>query len=610
MRANRIQAWALLCISFVTGSICAEEPWRIETTDRIVAVADIHGENNAFVRILEMSGAIDTELEWIGGTTQLVIVGDVLDRGSDSRAALDLIMRLKPQAQTQGGDVHLVLGNHEIMNMVGDLRYVSAGEYAAFAGEEPADVRAAALERFLAGASGENDIAARAEFDRQYPPGFFAHREAFSSDGTYGAWLLEQPLLLLVNDSAFVHGGVSRAFGNAGGETVNTELKQQLRDYVAAMEQLIEVGLLSQTDDYYDHPMLIERLEERIALGEASWPDGVQQAAERVKDLNYAPVFALSSPTWYRGMVSCSPLVGRDHWLETLESLGAERIVVGHTPTPDALVLSRMNDGILRIDTGMLESYYGGRAAALIIEDGKLDVMYEDEPTSTSPTIQPRRVGNRPAALTDAELERLLADAAIVDRMNDETRTRVTLRDGTIEIQADFYPADRPSNRPEVAAYKLDRLLGLDMVPVTVARELDGEPGALQFVPATFLTETQRRAANSGGSAWCPLSNQFPAMYVFDTLIFNEGRTLEQIAYSAENFNLILLGHDRSFGTQRGRPAHLQEAPLNLTPAWQEALQALDESRLTEELGENLSRRQLRALVRRIEGVLEEAAGP
>ena len=610
MRANRIRSWALLCICFATGSICAEEPWRVETSDRIVAVADIHGANDAFVRILEMSRVIDTELEWIGGTTQLVIVGDVLDRGSDSRAALDLIMRLKPQAQTQGGDVHLVLGNHEIMNIVGDLRYVSAGEYAAFADEEPADIRAAALERFLAGAGGDDDIAARADFDRRYPPGFFAHREAFSSDGPYGAWLLEQPLLLLVNDSAFVHGGVSRAFGNAGGETVNTALKQQLRDYVAAMEQLIEVGLLSQTDDYYDHPMLIERLEERVALGEASWPDDAQQAAERVKDLNYAPVFALSSPTWYRGMVSCSPLVGRDHWLETLESLGAERIVVGHTPTPDALVLSRMDNGNLRVDTGMLQSYYDGRAAALIIEDGELDVMYEDEPTSTSPTAQPRRVGDRPADLTDADLERLLAGAAIVNRESTETRTRVTLRDGNIEIQADFYPADRSSNRPEVAAYKLDRLLGLDMVPVTVARELDGEPGALQFVPANILTETQRRAANSGGSAWCPLSDQFPAMYVFDTLIFNEGRTLEQIAYSAENFNLILLGHERSFGTQRGRPAHLREATLNLTPTWQDALQALDEGRLTEEFGEDLSRRQVRALVRRIEGVLEEAAGP
>lgn len=610
MRACRIQSWALLCLSFSAGSLCAEEPWRIETAGRIVAIADIHGANDAFVGILEKSGVINAELEWTGQTTHLVIVGDVLDRGPDSRAALDLIMRLKPQAQAQGGDVHLVLGNHEIMNIVGDLRYVSAGEYSAFAADEPAEIRAAALERFLASASEDDNNDARAEFDRRYPLGFFAHRAAFSSDGAYGAWLLQQPLLLLAGDSAFVHGGVSRAFGSAGGEAINTELKQQLHSYIAATERLTEAGLLSWTDDFYDHPTLIEQFEARVALGETAWPNGIQAAAERIKELNYAPVFALASPTWYRGMVSCSPLVERDHWVGTLESLEAARIVVGHTPTPRAQVLSRMDDGILRIDTGMLESYYGGRAAALIIEDGRLEVIYEDEPTATTPTAQPRRVGSRPANLTDAELERLLAEAAIVDRTSTEARTRVTLRTSDIEVQADFYPTDRPSNRPEVAAYKLDRLLGLNMVPVTVARDLDGEPGALQYIPANFLTEPQRRTASVGGAAWCPLRDQFPSMYVFDTLIFNEGRTPEQIAYSAESFELMLLGHERSFGTQRGRPAHLQEIMLDLNPAWLEALQTLDENRLSEALGDSLSRRQIRALARRIEGVLAEAAGP
>jgi len=607
LKPNRIQSWALLLLPFAAASVCAEEPWHIDSTERIVAIADIHGANGAFVRILEKSELIDADLEWIGQTTQLVIVGDVLDRGPDSRAALDLIMRLKLQAQAQGGNVHFVLGNHEIMNIVGDLRYVSAAEYAAFASEEPAEIRAVALERFVANSTGDGEVAASAEFDRRFPLGYFAHREAFSSDGAYGAWLLEQPLLLLVNDSAFVHGGVSRAFGDVDGEAINAQLKQQLRDYVAAMEQLTEAGLLSQTDDYYDHPTLVENFEERIALGETTWPDSTQQAAARVKELNFAPVFALASPTWYRGMVSCSPLVGLDHWQQTLATLGAERIVVGHSPTPGAQVLSRMDDGILRIDTGMLENYYGGRASALLIEDGRLSVHYEDEPMTAIPINQPRRVGNRPANLTDAELESLLADADIVSRTSTETRTRVTLRHGDVEVEAEFYPAGSSNSRPEVAAYQLDQLLGLDMVPVTVARELDGEPGSLQYIPANSMTEPQRRAANVGGSAWCPLRDQFPAMYVFDTLIFNEGRSPEQIAYAAEGFALMLLGHERSFGTQRGRPTHLREVTLDLSSAWQQALQALDEDRLNEALGDSLSRRQIRALTRRIEGVIDEA---
>jgi hypothetical protein len=69
-----------------------------------------------------------------------------------------------------------------------------------------------------------------------------------------------------------------------------------------------------------------------------------------------------------------------------------------------------------------------------------------------------------------------------------------------------------------------------------------------------------------------------------------------------------LLGHDRTFATSRGRPAHLREAMLALTDAWVTALRGLDESRLSDALGDVLNRRQLRALSRRIEDVLNDAA--
>ena len=64
-----------------------------------------------------------------GGEAHLVSLGDLLDRGNDSRAVMDLLMRLQEQAQQAGGRVHVVFGNHEQMNLIGDLRYVSADEY-------------------------------------------------------------------------------------------------------------------------------------------------------------------------------------------------------------------------------------------------------------------------------------------------------------------------------------------------------------------------------------------------------------------------------------------------------------------------------------------------
>ncbi len=608
MRPSRHKSLNFLACLVLASPVFGEEPWIVQAPGRVVAVADIHGAYDAFISILEQSGLIDASGAWRGGNDRLVIVGDVLDRGPASLQSLDRVIALQQQARASGGDVNFVLGNHEIMNIVGDLRYVPASDFAAFASADSADVRASELARFVKQRSESGDPArAQAEFDRLYPPGFFGHRAAFSSTGAYGSWLLEQPLLLIAGDTAFTHGGISRAHGEAAAEDINHELKQQLRDYVSAMESLVTVGILSAADDFYDHPAIVERFEQRVAAGDAIWPEGAEAPAQRIKELNNSALFALASPIWYRGMVSCSPLVEQDHWRSVLERLGVDRIVVGHTPTPDALVLSRMDGGIVRVDTGMLASFYGGQAAALVIEDNELAVIYAGEANAMAPTPQPRRVGGRPSRLTDDQLELMLRDAQIVSQAVTENRSRITLRDSGIEIQADFYPTERSAIRPEVAAYRLDRLLGLGMVPVTVARDLDGVAGTLQFAPSNLITETERSTLGTGGSAWCPLRDQYPAMYIFDTLVFNEGRGLEQIAYETDSFDLVLLGHARTFATQRGRPQHLRSATLELSPAWQEALQALDQNRLESALGDVLSSRQIRALSRRIEALLADA---
>jgi hypothetical protein len=77
--------------------------------------------------------------------------------------------------------VHLLLGNHEAMNLSGDLRYVSAGDYAQFGTEA------------LPG----------------LPEGFLERRAAFAPDGEYGRWLLGKPVAIVINDTLFVHAGLS-----------------------------------------------------------------------------------------------------------------------------------------------------------------------------------------------------------------------------------------------------------------------------------------------------------------------------------------------------------------------------------------------------------------
>jgi len=210
--------------------------------------------------------------------------------------------------------------------------------------------------------------------------------------------------------------------------------------------------------------------------------------------------------------------------------------------------------------------------------------------------------------MTAEDLEAFLLNASVVSRTAGEETEQLRLTEGGLELEATFIPAPRSRFLPDVAAYRLDRLLGLDMVPATVARELDGELGSLQFVPGGVITEPQRQERGLGGGAWCPLGDQFPAMYVFDSLLFNEGRTPDRIRYSLEDFQLLLVGHDRSFGTNRGRPAHLAELSLELGPTWRQALNALTEEVLTERLGDVLDRRRIRSLLQRRDALLESSS--
>ena len=99
--------------------------------ERVVAVGDVHGDYGGFVEVLRSAGVIDQKLRWTGGKTHLVQTGDVPDRGADSRKAMDLLMNLEKQAAKAGGQVHALIGNHEAMNLYGDLRYTVPGEFAA-----------------------------------------------------------------------------------------------------------------------------------------------------------------------------------------------------------------------------------------------------------------------------------------------------------------------------------------------------------------------------------------------------------------------------------------------------------------------------------------------
>jgi len=594
---------ALLLAIALPGLACASE-WQFNDVDRVVAISDIHGAYGAMVRTLQNADVISDDLSWSGGETHLVIVGDILDRGPDSRDAMDLLMRIEGEALAAGGRVHVLIGNHEAMNLYGDLRYVARAEYAAFAEEETADERDGWFDAYAArtGTSDDDKAALRVDFDTKFPPGYFAHRRAFSLAGEYGEWLTGKPVIIVINGTAFVHGGVSPMIGERGLQGVNGTLMQELRDYMSAIDLLVDAGELLPTDNHKTYYQVLGRFMPGLDTSKE-----VVAAVAAVIKLGESDLHASDGPLWYRGSAACSRLTEKDGLLASLRTIDAERVVIGHTPTPIRRILHRMDGHIFEVDTGMLNFYYKGHGNALIIEGDNIAAISEESAELVSVAKHPRRVGTRPGGLLNVDdLEHLLKTGDVISmRKMDAGRHVVSISDGERTVEALFAKRNGRGFYADVAAYKLDRLLDLNMVPVAVQREVNGEDGSVQFLPYNWQDEQQRGTSGAGGSAQCGLNKQWDTMYVFDALIFNEGRSLQRMLYSPDRWQLVLVGHDRAFSTKRGMPRHLQSLTLAIGDAWTSALTSLTEEVLEQSLGDVLDKRQRRALLARRDKLIQ-----
>ena len=600
-------SFALVLAAAALAAAAGESPNRIEGARRVVAFADVHGAYDELVALLGSLGIVDRSLRWSGADTQLVSLGDLVDRGPDSRRVLDLLMRLEGEARDAGGAVHVLLGNHEVMNIAGDLRYVSAGEYAAFAGPEDEALREAAWQQRLAREPGAD----RAGFEARHPAGFFAHRQAFSPRGRYGAWLLSRPFVLVVNDTAFTHGGLPPRVAALGLEETNRALHRELDDYLQAWP-----GFAAGLPD----PDAGEFQQRPDALAGA----GLAESSAALRALTDAPVFTTEGPAWFRGQALCNPFTEAGNLDAALAKLGAARLVVGHSVTPTRRVTSRFDGRVILLDTGMLASAYQGRASALLIEGGKPLAAYAGEPGKlVAPEPQARAVGPRPDGLDDDALEGWLAHADIVGveelPAGITEPQRVTLRRDGVELHAvlkqlstDFGAsnATRSLNEGdrfeyEVAAYKLDRLLGLGMVPVSVPRTIDGRKGALQFWVEGAINARQMIEGGRTPAGWCPVDPQYNLMNVFDLLVHNTDRTQENLLLTSD-WDVVLIDHSRAFTLRQQPPRLLYQRPVTLPAALAARLAALDRASLERELGPWLQRRQIDAILKRRDLLLRE----
>jgi hypothetical protein len=179
--------------------------FRLPAAERIVAIGDLHGDMTATRTALQLAGAIDASDHWIGGRLLVVQTGDQLDRGDDEPEILDLFERLRAEARAAGGALLALNGNHEVMNVQGDYRYVTHDgfhDWPTAPGDGP-----------------------RARLAQQLPVEQRGRAAAFLPGGEVAKRLAQQPIVLQVGDNVFVHGGVLETHVRYGLARINREVQ-------------------------------------------------------------------------------------------------------------------------------------------------------------------------------------------------------------------------------------------------------------------------------------------------------------------------------------------------------------------------------------------------
>ena len=396
---NRTALWTLLASTLLLMSAAAGP-----APDRVVAVGDVHGAYDEFTAILQSVGLIDSRRTWTGGAATFVQTGDIVDRGAKQRECLDLVMDLQRQAPRDGGTVVALLGNHEVMNVIGDLRYVSPEILRGFAAADAETRRDAARKDYLAFLSAHTghghevappaDGEARQKWMEAHPPGFFEHRDAFGPVGQYGKWIRSNRAVVQVGDGVFVHGGLNPALEFGSIRELDERVMADLPAFDAMWKELVDARVIWR---YMTFAEAVRFAQEELTWRQSEGPVGAFEARLPViRLLGYKNWITVSAdgPLWYRGL-GTEPEDKLDASLTAmLERLKVDYVVAGHSVVAGKQVTTRFGSRVFLIDTGMLGEVYSGRASALEIRDGRFTAHRVDG----MPTLLPAPASAKTAA--------------------------------------------------------------------------------------------------------------------------------------------------------------------------------------------------------------------
>lgn len=302
--------------------------------ERIVAIGDLNGAADALWDILIGTEVIDREGQWIGGSTHVIQVGDIFNRGSGARAAFELLLALDRPARAAGGRVSVLLGNHEAMTALRNEAYVNEEEYLSFATPEQREAWprrvSRARQRLYHSHSATGPIKPlepRLElWKMENVPGRLAMRRELGAHGRLGKVIRKLPIAIRARRAAFVHAGLSPSWAGYGIDGLNEQARLAWRKAPAFYLGVPRDSLLRSGD----------------------------------------------GPLWNRALTLANESEVRAEFELVLASLGVERLVVGHTRTEQVAggergrLHTRFEDRLVCLDVGISSGASSPRAALIM----------------------------------------------------------------------------------------------------------------------------------------------------------------------------------------------------------------------------------------------------
>lgn len=338
----------ILASLFLSG--CATAAGANDAPRKIIAIGDLHGDYDAYQNLLREAGLINKRGRWTGGDAIFVQTGDVPDRGPNSLKIIEHLQKLQKQASRKGGKVVTLVGNHEAMNMIGDLRYVHPGEYEAFADSRSSSLRDRIYEAnreiieqaYLERDSTLSSEAIREQWMAQTPLGMIEHQRAWRPDGEVGAWIAANPAVAVVGDTLFVHGGISEKYTAFSVDEMNSMTAEALAERSLDPESIIN-----------------------DPLGPLWYRGLIRRESVANEEMNGEPAVMEEATAPLPEAISIEDEINL-----VLSTYGVARIVVGHTPSLTGIA-AHQGGKLIQIDTG-ISDYYGGTQSFLSIEGDKI----------------------------------------------------------------------------------------------------------------------------------------------------------------------------------------------------------------------------------------------